>query len=1508
MKKRILSFVLVAVMLLGMIPMQALAVTGSDALAAVDTSWYDATAESGTVFELADAADLRGAAKLSQSGVTFKGYTLKLTADIDLNPGWDAEVKVVDGKAVLPATPAVEFAGFATFSGTLDGNGKTLSGVYMTRKLTASSANLGFIEILDSGVVKNLIMNNSFIFAEISDGCNDCKVGGIAARMNGTTPTIDTVYADIDVWYRAWSYQRLGGIAAKTGGNSILQNVAFAGRVGYMNPGTNEVTTKDNHKWISQLLAHADWKSNTIVNCSLMGTEYVHTSVGTGNYDLDAGGSAVHTNVLVGADVALPAAVAAMNPKAYAGTLAEFNVWPSATADRNTASYDNVRYYSSATEANYTSYLSALETAGYTKAADYTVGSNKYALYQKVGEYSVYVSYLAKVGTFGNARMRVSVEPFGAEYNVNSTATTANVCTPQVWQLDVDNMGSKQDGGMSYVIRLTDGTFVVIDGGYSTDAEAKNLYQVLSANNVNSGKPVVTAWFITHAHGDHCGVIKNFAKNYASSVTVEAFYYNLPTSEVKGTENTDIVTVAAVADVENMLKSFGGASKYSKLHSGMTFGFAGATATVLGTYEDVKQSYYKNSILTANDFKDGNDTSTVIKFTIGEQTLMILGDARTGMSKQLEYTYPASVLKSDMVQMSHHGYTGVQDSLLENIDADVVLWPMDVVASNEDKLFEYYLNNTGDLDIAANDYVRKNANEIIPAYENACLAIPYAATTYSGGKTVDLKKAYNDKLYRIATEGNGPDTSWYSADKSVYYIYDANDLLGFANLAAAGNNFAGKTVMLMANIDLNPGWDASVTIGDTVVFPNAPANVWPEIATFSGTIDGNGYTLSGLYKYMTAKGGSGAHGGMFNTFSGTVKNIRIENSFVAASNTDWSSKNVRVGGIGGTVTAGATLTNVYMDIEVWYKSHEGCMLGGAFGGADGQYNVDSFIFAGRVGHTNNSFAKSFTLGSGKNMWLGQLTGNQNWKEDNTIKNVAAIGVKFVGAVDSAQSGFIGTDLKWNYKYCYTDKKDLTYSGAQTMLDAGWIWNDTLKCLIPGANESLVENTYSHIKADNTSKFTSTLENENTYLVYTAEELLAVINKGGDFAGKTIMLMANIDLNPGWDASVTIGDTVVFPNAPANVWPEIATFKGTLDGNGYTLSGLYKYMTAKGGSGAHGGMFNTFSGTVKNIRIENSFVAASNTDWSSKNVRVGGIGGTVTAGATLTNVYMDIEVWYKSHEGCMLGGAFGGADGQYNVDSFIFAGRVGHTNNSFAKSFTLGSGKNMWLGQLTGNQNWKEDNTIKNVAAIGVKFVGAVDSAQSGFIGTDLKWNYKYCYTDKKDLTYSGAQTMLDAGWIWNDTLKCLIPGANESLVENTYKHVVDYTKKFDDVTPAIYFQLSEVENGRYDVRFISGIANIEDPTRVGFDITIHVGGKSYKLAPEYTLSKTVYTSVLAAGNTVEAKDLNEAYDYLFTCAITGIKATDNIIIDVAVVYECEDVTLTGATVSYSFVCGTGHIN
>lgn len=82
-----------------------------------------------------------------------------------------------------------------------------------------------------------------------------------------------------------------------------------------------------------------------------------------------------------------------------------------------------------------------------------------------------------------------------------------------------------------------------------------------------------------------------------------------------------------------------------------------------------------------------------------------------------------------------------------------------------------------------------------------------------------------------------PDTSWYTdaeTEEIVYELYDAADLLGFAALGNEGVTFKGATVKLMADIDLNPGWDASTVVAsnNTVTLASTPANVFPEIPVF----------------------------------------------------------------------------------------------------------------------------------------------------------------------------------------------------------------------------------------------------------------------------------------------------------------------------------------------------------------------------------------------------------------------------------------------------------------------------------------------------------------------------------------------------------------------------------------------------------------------------------------------------------------------------------------------------
>lgn len=434
---------------------------------------------------------------------------------------------------------------------------------------------------------------------------------------------------------------------------------------------------------------------------------------------------------------------------------------PSLTADSKCASYDSsdeskVYYYTGVSQANYESYITTLVSEGYSTLKVYSADSCNYALLDN-GTATVYVSFLRSVSGTSKGRLRVFVQASGTEYYTQSTATSANICTPMLWQLDVDNTGGA-NGGMSYVIRLTDGTFAVIDGGYNTEAEAKNLYSILTENNPLAGKPVISAWFITHMHIDHYGALLKFAGLYSNKVSVKGFFYNFPSQTV------DDVTAKTIATVEKAMKYWSDTKLYSKIHSGMVLGFAGATVEILCTHEDVNQSYYeKNSSwlstsydLTSNNFNDdGNNTSTVMRFNIAGQKIMFLADAEGGSgggeSKTLTGTYTGSYLKSDIMQMSHHGFTdGVKAALIESIDPDVILWPMDIIcysngeisANGDYSTFGYHYELTGDDDISA---AKSCASEIIPAYKNQALSLPYTANTIQSGKVPDYETLITEK-------------------------------------------------------------------------------------------------------------------------------------------------------------------------------------------------------------------------------------------------------------------------------------------------------------------------------------------------------------------------------------------------------------------------------------------------------------------------------------------------------------------------------------------------------------------------------------------------------------------------------------------------------------------------------------------------------------------------------------------------------------------------------------------
>ena len=90
-----------------------------------------------------------------------------------------------------------------------------------------------------------------------------------------------------------------------------------------------------------------------------------------------------------------------------------------------------------------------------------------------------------------------------------------------------------------------------------------------------------------------------------------------------------------------------------------------------------------------------------------------------------------------------------------------------------------------------------------------------------------------------------PDLSWYNDRDKEFTITTAGQLRGLAyivnNCSSVSEALAvtdGKTFKLGANIDLNPYWDENDG--------SAPCYLWLPIGIFSGTLDGQGYTIRGI--------------------------------------------------------------------------------------------------------------------------------------------------------------------------------------------------------------------------------------------------------------------------------------------------------------------------------------------------------------------------------------------------------------------------------------------------------------------------------------------------------------------------------------------------------------------------------------------------------------------------------------------------------------------------------------
>ncbi len=331
-----------------------------------------------------------------------------------------------------------------------------------------------------------------------------------------------------------------------------------------------------------------------------------------------------------------------------------------------TASYGATNYMV------YRDYLTALTELGFTEHDSNRIGRNYFATYIKntaTEKTAVHVMFYERLFKF-----EMTYGPLD-EYLPSKEAPsvpTKDAVTPTITQ--IARNGSLQGApGMSAILQLADASFVIFDGGPYDIQDEMDLYNFIRQRTPAGQKPVIAAWFITHAHGDHMGLALNFLRNYRNDVELRLGAFNFPDFDSITIQNENAANMKNMADsFQSLVLSYPDAECWV-MHTGQSLKLPGCVIDVLYTPEDASSTI----------FAWGNHTCTAVRVTLNDTTFTVLGDAERSLCQQMADAYGSSI-QSDILSLSHHGFNGACLDLYKCIDPDICFWPVDGARFNND--------------------------------------------------------------------------------------------------------------------------------------------------------------------------------------------------------------------------------------------------------------------------------------------------------------------------------------------------------------------------------------------------------------------------------------------------------------------------------------------------------------------------------------------------------------------------------------------------------------------------------------------------------------------------------------------------------------------------------------------------------------------------------------------------------------------------------------------------------
>jgi len=334
------------------------------------------------------------------------------------------------------------------------------------------------------------------------------------------------------------------------------------------------------------------------------------------------------------------------------------------------ASSENCEYnqtlliFNDATPEIYNEYVK--KYAGFTEEQKIESAGNYFSTYSK--DNNLYnISY-----SKGDEKLRVIVNKGTAPTKYfDKPASVENKTSPIIIMRGLATKGvDANQNGLCMLIRLSDGRFIVIDGGFNRESDADALYNLLRKNTPTGMKPTVAAWIITHAHGDHHATFASkYVSIYGYATEIQSVIFNPPSMGINKNPDNEGSGYKNVVSVTQGIPN----CEWIRAHVGDRYYIGDAVLDVLYSVDH----YYPQT------FTYYNTCSLIISIEIAGQRFMMTGDAANASFQKAVKMF-GETLKCDIVQVAHHGYgTGVGDEAATSItqayrymSPSLVLWPI----------------------------------------------------------------------------------------------------------------------------------------------------------------------------------------------------------------------------------------------------------------------------------------------------------------------------------------------------------------------------------------------------------------------------------------------------------------------------------------------------------------------------------------------------------------------------------------------------------------------------------------------------------------------------------------------------------------------------------------------------------------------------------------------------------------------------------------------------------------